>query len=264
MSKITVFTLQRMKEKGEKFCCITVYDATFARLIHAAGAETMLVGDSLGMVLQGHDSTVPVTLEHMAYHTACAARGNRGALLIADLPFMSYATAQQALTGATALMQAGAQVVKMEGGVWLSETIHMLVERGIPVCAHLGLTPQSVNVFGGFRVQGRTPKSAKSILADAAEIQDAGASLLVLECIPSALATDISEKSQIPVIGIGAGPGTDGQVLVLHDLLGLCESPPRFVEDFMTGRDSIPAALKAFVDAVKSGSYPAPRHSYAE
>ena len=220
MGSVTVKTLQDLKQKGEKFCCLTAYDATFARLVSEAGAETILVGDSLGMVLQGHDSTVPVTIDDMAYHTSCVARGNRGALVIADMPFMAYATPEQAMANATRLMQAGAQMVKLEGGTWLSETIQQLVERGIPVCAHLGLTPQSVNVFGGFRVQGRTPKGAKSILADAVEIQDAGASLLVLECIPTPLATDISEKLDIPVIGIGAGPGTDAQVLVLHDHAG--------------------------------------------
>ena len=262
MGNVTTRTLQDLKENGEKFCCITAYDATFSRLISEAGAETMLVGDSLGMVLQGHDSTVPVTLDDMAYHTECVARGNRGALVIADMPFMSYTTPEQTLDSATALMQAGAHMVKMEGGTWLSESIQMLVERGVPVCAHLGLTPQSVNVFGGFRVQGRTPKGAKSILADAVEIQDAGASLLVLECVPTPLATDISEKLTIPVIGIGAGPGTDAQVLVMHDMLGLSEHSARFVENFMVGHDSIQAALKAFVEAVKSGAYPRAEHSY--
>ncbi len=262
MAKITVNTLQAKKEAGEKFCCITAYDATFARLIAAAGAETMLVGDSLGMVLQGHDSTIPVTIEDMAYHTACVARANTDALIMADMPFMAYATVDQALANATALMQAGAQMVKMEGGTWLSDSISMLVERGVPVCAHLGLTPQSVNVFGGYRVQGRTPKGAKSILADAVEIQDAGASILVLECVPTELAADISSKLEIPVIGIGAGPGTDAQVLVMHDLLGLGDHQPRFVENFMTGQGSVQDALKAFVDAVKNGTYPRPEHSY--
>ena len=263
MGKVTISTLQRLKAAGEKFACITAYDATFARLINAAGAETMLVGDSLGMVLQGHDSTIPVTIEDMAYHTACVARSANGSLVIADMPFMSYSDTDLAMQGATRLMQAGAQMVKMEGGVWLSETIHALVERGLPVCAHLGLTPQSVNAFGGYRVQGRTPKEAKSILADAVEIQDAGASLLVLECIPSALASDISSKLDIPVIGIGAGPGTDAQVLVLHDLLGLSDHAPRFVHDFMAGAGSVQEALRAFVDAVKRGSYPRAEHAYA-
>jgi len=262
MATVTVNTLRALKEKGEKFCCITAYDATFARLVSEAGAETILVGDSLGMVLQGHDSTIPVTLDDMAYHTACVARGNRGSLIIGDLPFMSYANVEQTLDSATLLMQSGAQMVKMEGGTWLSESINQLVERGIPVCAHLGLTPQSVNVFGGFRVQGRTPKGAKSILADAVEIQDAGASMLVLECVPSELATDISDKLEIPVIGIGAGPGTDAQVLVLHDMLGLSEHSARFVENFMAGQSSVQDALRAFVSAVKSGDYPRPEHSY--
>ena len=262
MGNITVNHLQKLKEQGEKFTCITAYDATFARLVCEAGAETILVGDSLGMVLQGHESTVPVRLEDMAYHTNCVARGNCGALVIADMPFMSYATPEQTAASAAALMQAGAHMVKMEGGTWLSESIHSLVERGVPVCAHLGLTPQSVNVFGGYRVQGRTAKGAKSILADAAEIQDAGASLLVLECIPSELAAEISEKLSIPVIGIGAGPGTDAQVLVMHDLLGLSEHTPRFVQNFMANQDSIQGALRAFVDAVKQGRYPSPEHSY--
>jgi 3-methyl-2-oxobutanoate hydroxymethyltransferase len=262
MGKVTISTLGRMKAAGEKFVCITAYDATFARLVHEAGAETMLVGDSLGMVLQGHDSTIPVTIEDMAYHTACVARAANGSLVIADMPFMSYSDPAEAMRNATSLMQAGAQMVKMEGGVWLSDTIHALVERGLPVCAHLGLTPQSVNVFGGYRVQGRTPKEAKSILADAVEIQDAGASLLVLECVPAPLAADITRKLDIPVIGIGAGADTDAQVLVLHDLLGLSAHTPRFVENFMQGHDSVQSALSAFVQAVKRGDYPRPEHSY--
>lgn len=262
MGKITISTLEKMKAAGEKFVCITAYDATFSHLVSEAGAETILVGDSLGMVLQGHDSTIPVTVDDMAYHTACVCRGEPRSLVIADMPFMSYATPEDAMVNATRLMQAGAQMVKMEGGTWLSETISNLVERGIPVCAHLGLTPQSVNTFGGFKVQGRTPKEAKSILADAVEIQDAGASLLVLECVPAHLATDISDKLDIPVIGIGAGPGTDAQVLVMHDLLGLSQHTARFVENFMEGQDTIPAGLKAFVDAVKSGQYPREEHTY--
>ena len=263
MAKITISTLDKMKAAGEKFACITAYDATFARLVADAGAETMLVGDSLGMVLQGHDSTIPVTIADMAYHTSCVVRGANGSLVMADMPFMSYSNPDEAMANATLLMQAGAQMVKMEGGVWLSETIDALVQRGIPVCAHLGLTPQSVNAFGGYRVQGRTPKEAKSILADAVEIQDAGASLLVLECVPSPLAADISSKLDIPVIGIGAGPDTDAQVLVMHDLLGLSTHTPRFVENFMAGQGSIQDALRAFVEAVKSGDYPRPEHAYA-
>lgn len=263
MGKVTISTLDKMKAAGEKFVCITAYDATFARIISEAGAETILVGDSLGMVLQGHDSTIPVTIQHMAYHTECVCRAAPDSLVIADMPFMSYTSPDQTMDNATHLMQAGAQMVKMEGGTWLSDSISMLVERGVPVCAHLGLTPQSVNQFGGFKVQGRTPKEAKSILADAVEIQDAGASLLVLECVPSSLAEDISNKMDIPVIGIGAGAGTDAQVLVMHDLLGLSEHTARFVENFMEGQTTIQGGVKAFVDAVKAGKYPREEHSYS-
>ena len=263
MGKITISTLDKMKANGEKFVCITAYDATFARIISEVGAEAILVGDSLGMVLQGHDSTIPVTMNDMAYHTQCVCRAEPQSLVIADLPFMSYTTPDQAMASATQLMQAGAHMVKMEGGTWLSDTISKLVERGIPVCAHLGLTPQSVNAFGGFKVQGRTPKEAKSILADAVEIQDAGAKLLVLECVPAHLAADISEKLDIPVIGIGAGPGTDGQVLVMHDLLGLSQHTARFVQNFMEGQATIADGLRAFVTAVKSGDYPKQEHTYS-
>ena len=263
MGKVTISTLDKKKAAGEKFVCITAYDATVARIISEAGAETILVGDSLGMVLQGHDSTIPVTMDHMAYHTECVCRAAPDSLVIADMPFMTYTTPQQTMDNATRLMQAGAQMVKMEGGTWLSDTISMLVERGVPVCAHRGLTPQSVNTFGGFKVQGRTPKEAKSILADAVEIQDAGASLLVLECIPSHLAADISRKMDIPVIGIGAGAGTDAQVLVMHDLLGLSDHTARFVHNFMDGQSTIQGGLKAFVDAVKAGEYPREEHTYA-
>jgi 3-methyl-2-oxobutanoate hydroxymethyltransferase len=214
------------------------------------------------MVLQGHDTTVPVSLDAMVYHTESVARARPTSMIVSDLPFMTYSSPDVALAASMELMQKGAQMVKLEGGTWLSETIHQLVQRGIPVCAHLGLTPQSVNVFGGYRVMGRTPKEAKSILADAVEIQDAGASILLLECVPEKLAADISSKLDIPVIGIGAGAGTDAQVLVLHDLLGLTEKPARFVENFMTGADSIQDALAAFVKAVKDGSYPQEQHTY--
>ena len=264
MSKrVTISTLNKMKAEREKFVMITAYDATFARLVSDAGAETILVGDSLGMVLQGHDTTIPVSLQDMVYHTACVCRARPHSLVVADLPFMSYDTPETALSSGKQLMQAGAQMVKLEGGVWLSDTIHQLVERGIPVCAHLGLMPQSVNVYGGYRVQGRTPKEAKSILADAVEIQDAGASILLLECVPAHLAADISSKLDIPVIGIGAGPGTDAQVLVLHDMLGLTEKPAKFVQNFMQNASSVQEALAAFVTAVKTGSYPQEEHTYS-
>lgn len=263
MKRVTISTLAAIKAAGEKFAMITAYDATFARLVSEAGSETILVGDSLGMVLQGHDTTIPVTIDDMAYHTACVARARPHSLIVADMPFMTYQTPEDAMINGGKLMQAGAQMVKLEGGVWLSDTISHLVERGIPVCAHLGLTPQSVNVFGGYRVQGRTPKEAKSILADAVEIQDAGASVVLLECVPAHLATDITNKLDIPVIGIGAGAGTDGQVLVLHDMLGLSTHTPKFVQNFMTGQTTVQDALAAFVQAVKDGEYPREEHSYA-
>ncbi len=262
MNRVTISTLDAMKAAGEKFAMITAYDATFARLVSEAGAEAILVGDSLGMVLQGHDTTIPVTLDSMVYHTTCVARARTHSLIMADMPFMSYATPEDTLYAGAELMRAGAQMIKLEGGTWLSDSINKLVERGIPVCAHLGLTPQSVNVFGGYRVQGRTPKEAKTILADAVEIQDAGASVLLLECVPAHLASDITAKLDIPVIGIGAGADTDAQVLVLHDMLGLSEKTAKFVRNFMVEASSVQGALKAFVDAVKSGDYPKPEHIY--
>lgn len=262
MAQVTVQSLLALKQEGQKFCCLTAYDATFAKIIADAGVETMLVGDSLGNVLQGHRDTLPVTIDDMAYHIACVARANVDSLLIGDMPFMSYATTEQALENAAILMQAGAEMVKLEGGEWLAETIHQISERGVPVCAHLGLTPQSVNALGGFKVQGRLPEDAQRIIDDAHAIQQAGASLLVLECVPSELASVITEQLDIPVIGIGAGAGTDGQVLVLHDMLGLCPKPPRFVKDFMAGQGSIGAAIAAYVDEVKSGQFPGPDHQF--
>lgn len=259
---VTLQSLQEHKRQRERFAVITAYDATFAQAVCAAGAAVILVGDSLGMVLQGQDSTLPVTLDDMAYHTGCVSRGNQGALVIADMPFMSYDTPAHAAANAAILMRAGAHAVKLEGGAWLAETIHTLVRNGIPVCAHLGLTPQSVNVFGGYRVQGKDAESAQRIQEDARALQAAGASLLVLECVPAALAKAISEALTIPVIGIGAGNGTDAQVLVLHDLLGLNPKPARFVRNFMTGANSIHDALSAYVRAVEDGSFPAPEHTF--
>ncbi len=260
---VTLQSLQERKRQGERFAVITAYDATFAAAACAAGAEVLLVGDSLGMVLQGHDSTLPVTVEQMAYHTTAVARGNRGALLVADMPFMSYDTPEHAARHAAGLVRAGAHAVKLEGGAWLADTVTALVRGGIPVCAHLGLTPQSVNVFGGYRVQGRDASQAQQIRDGALQLQAAGASLLVLECVPAALARDITAALAIPVIGIGAGAGTDAQVLVLHDLLGLNPKPARFVRNFMAGQDSIQAALAAYVAAVKDGSFPGPEHTFS-
>jgi 3-methyl-2-oxobutanoate hydroxymethyltransferase len=262
MNKITLNILETRKQQKERFAVVTAYDATFAQVADEAGIEVLLVGDSLGMVLQGQESTLPVTLEDMAYHTHCVSKGNKNALILGDLPFGAYSTTDQCLDSAAALMRAGAHAVKLEGGIWLEESIHALVTRGIPVCAHLGLTPQSVNIFGGYKVQGRSPDQAKQILDDAKALQEAGASLLVLECVPRQLAKDITHALHIPVIGIGAGNDTDAQVLVLHDLLGLSARTPRFVRNFMQGADSIQQALINYRQAVLSGEFPAQEHGF--
>ena len=262
MKSVTVCTLRNMKQAGQRFACVTAYDASFARVACAAGIETLLVGDSLGMVLQGHGDTVPVTLEQMVYHTRCVAAGSGTALVIADMPFMSYTSTEAALAGAMALMQAGAHVVKLEGGAWLATTVRALTERGVPVCGHLGLTPQSVNIFGGFVAQGRSPEAAERIVDDARSLADAGAQLLVLECVPRELGARITTDVPMPVIGIGAGAGTDAQVLVLHDLLGMNPRPPRFVHDFLGQGGNIQGALEAYAGAVRDGSFPEPRHGF--
>lgn len=263
MSRITLHTLSSLKQAGEKFAVLTAYDATFAHLASTAGIEVLLVGDSLGMVLQGHDSTLPVSVEEMAYHTQSVARGSKGSMIMADLPFMSYATPEQAMDNAALLMQAGANIVKLEGGAWLAETIQMLAERGIPVCAHLGLTPQAVNKLSGYRIQGRDEESAQQMLADAKALEAAGASVVLLECVPSELGKQITQALDVPVIGIGAGADTDAQVLVMHDMLGITQGrPPKFVKNFMAETDSIEAAFKAYATAVKDGSFPAAEHGF--
>jgi 3-methyl-2-oxobutanoate hydroxymethyltransferase len=263
VAKITLHTLQEMKQRKEKSVCLTSYDATFARFSCRAGVEMLLVGDSLGMVLQGHDSTLPVTMEDMIYHLECVHRGNEGALLIADLPFMSYASETQTLENAARLMRAGAHMVKLEGGAWIAESTRLLTERGIPVCAHMGLTPQSINRIGGFRVQGRDPEVANTIIEEALLLESRGASILLLECVPRQLARTITERLSIPVIGIGAGPDTDAQVMVIHDLLGISPITPRFVKNFLPeSTTGIPGAISAYVKAVKAGTFPAPEHTY--
>lgn len=255
-----------MKSKGEKFACLTAYDALFAEIISSAGVDVMLVGDSLGMVLQGHESTLPVTLEDMVYHMNCVRRGNQGSLIMADLPFMSYASANQSLESAAALMRSGAHVVKLEGGAWLAESTRLLHERGIPVCAHMGLTPQSINRFGGYRVQGRNPDQASTMIEEASILQDSGASLLLLECVPTKLGQRITEQLEIPVIGIGAGPATDGQIMVMHDMLGITPTGirvPRFVKNFLPeSKGGLRGAFQAYAEAVKDGSFPGPEHSF--
>jgi 3-methyl-2-oxobutanoate hydroxymethyltransferase len=268
MSERKPLTLHRLREMhagGEKIAMLTCYDATFARVLDEAGIDCLLVGDSLGMVLQGQPSTVPVTLEQMVYHTRCVARGNRTAWVIADLPFGSYQESrEQALRSATALMQAGAQMVKLEGGGWTHDTVRFLAERGIPVCAHLGLTPQSVHALGGWRIQGRGDAAAATLHAHASAVAEAGAAMLVLELMSSPLAAAITSELRIPVIGIGAGPDCSGQVMVLHDMLGLAPAqPPRFVRNFMDRSSSIAHAVRGYVEAVKNVSYPHPElHGY--
>ena len=262
MSTISVTKLQAKKAAGEKFAVITAYDALFAQAAAAAGIEVLLVGDTLGMVWQGQDSTLPVTVEEMAYHIAAVKRGCTASLIVGDLPFAAYNTPEQALANAARIMRAGAHVVKIEGGAWLLDTIRLLTERGMPVCAHMGLTPQSVNLFGGYKVQGRQPDSAQRIIDDAKAAEAAGAVLLVLECVPQTLARAITAALRIPVIGIGAGPGTDAQVLVITDMLGLNARPPRFVRNFMQGAGSIQAALADYHRAVVTGEFPGPEHCF--
>jgi len=262
---ITLSTLNKLKQEGSKFTCLTAYDSTFAHLASSAGVEVLLVGDSLGNVLQGHDSTVPVTLQDMIYHTECVRRGNQGALIMADLPFMTYATEEQTLESSAALMRAGAHVVKLEGGAWLTSSVKKLSDRGVPVCVHLGLTPQSVNKFGGYKVQGRDPAERQALLDDSIAAEQAGAAILLYECIPSDLMAEIMGQVSIPVIGIGAGPSPDAQVLVMHDMLGATtRKPAKFVKNFMADGDgTIAGAFAAYVAAVKEGSFPAEEHGFA-
>jgi len=261
---VTVETLARMKQAGQRFACLTAYGYCEAHAVSGAGVEVILVGDSLGMVVQGHDSSLPVTVEEVAYHLRCVRRGNQGSLLMADLPFMSYSAEAEALRNAATLMRAGAQMVKLEGGAWLADPIRALVRQGIPVCAHLGLTPQSVHQLGGYRVQGRDPARAQAMVDEARLLEDAGAGVVLLECVPRDLARRITEALQVPVIGIGAGPEVDGQILVLHDLLGLWPGrPAKFVKDFLTGsQGGIEGAIRDYVEAVRSRAFPAPEHGY--
>ena len=261
--RITSTTLAAMKRRRDAIACLTCYDAAFAGLLESAGLEVLLVGDSLGMVLQGQPTTVPVKLEHMVYHSACVSRAAARSLVIADMPFLSYATADRALAAAERLMgDGGAAMVKLEGGGELAQTVARLTRFGVPVCAHLGLLPQSVHRLGGYRYQGRDDAGAARIRADALALQDAGASLLVLECVPAALAQALAGELDMPVIGIGAGSGCDGQVLVLHDMLGLLPGrSPTFSKDFAAAYGSVAAALTGYVAEVKERSFPGPGHT---
>ncbi|MBI1732251.1 MAG: 3-methyl-2-oxobutanoate hydroxymethyltransferase [Gammaproteobacteria bacterium] len=257
---ITLQGLRALKHAGGKIVALTAYDATFARLLSENGVEIVLVGDSLGMVLHGAANTLAVTMDDMVYHTRLVAGGASGSLIVSDMPFMSYATPDQALVNAARLIANGAHMVKPEGGSWLCDTVAKLSERGIPVCAHLGLTPQSVNKFGGHRIQGREPEAAEMIFSDAQALEAAGAELLVLECVPSALAGRVRAAVSMPVIGIGAGPDCDGQVLVLHDLIGVSMRTPRMAKNFLQQGGSIQQAVRDYVQAVKSGTFPEPMH----
>jgi 3-methyl-2-oxobutanoate hydroxymethyltransferase len=253
-----------MRAEGEKITMLTAYDATMSALLNRCGVETILIGDSLGNVIQGHSSTTPVTVEQVAYHTKCVARANSHAFIVADLPFASYGDPAQALDSAAELMRAGADMVKLEGGDWQIDIIQYLVERSVPVCAHLGLLPQSVHILGGYKVQGKSKDAASLMLEQAIACEQAGAQMIVLEAIPSSLGKLITESLSIPTIGIGAGADCSGQVLVLQDMLGISPGkPPKFVKNFLDGHTSIEAAVKAYVREVKSGKFPGPEHGFA-
>jgi 3-methyl-2-oxobutanoate hydroxymethyltransferase len=264
MMRTTLTKLQGMRDKGEKIAVLTCYDASFAVLLEAQGVDVLLVGDSLGMVLQGHETTLPVTLDDMAYHTACVARGAKQAFIVADMPFGTFqASPQEAFNHVAKLMVAGAQMVKLEGGAAMVETVRFLTERGIPVCGHIGLTPQSVNQLGGYRVQGKNTAAAQKLIEDAVALEQAGAGMIVLEAIPALLAAEITAQLSIPTIGIGAGAACSGQVLVLHDMLDVYPGKKaRFVKNYMQGAGSIAEAVERYVREVKDGSFPAQEHSF--
>jgi 3-methyl-2-oxobutanoate hydroxymethyltransferase len=264
LTRLTIKALQKLRDDGEKIAMLTCYDASFAAMLDAAGLDSLLVGDSLGMVLQGHETTLPVTLADMAYHTRSVARGSGRPFLISDMPFGTFQESpQQAFRNAVELMAAGAQMVKIEGGAELAETALFLTQRGVPVCGHLGLTPQSVHQFGGYRVQGRGEDAEKKLLDDALELEAAGAGVIVLEAIPAKLADQVTRRLRIPTIGIGAGPACSGQVLVLHDMLDVYPGKKaRFVKNFMHGASSIANAAERYVRAVKDRSFPGEEHSF--
>lgn len=264
MSRLSLTTLRKMTAAQEKIAVLTAYDASFSHALEEAGIDVILVGDSLGMVVQGQESTVPVTVDDMVYHTANVVRGSEKAFVVADMPFMSYANAEQAIRNAARLMaQGGAQMIKLEGGAVIADTVAQLSARGIPVCAHLGLLPQSVHRLGGYIVQGREAQAAEELMADAINLQQAGADMLVLECVPAELAARVTKELTIPVIGIGAGKDCDGQVLVLYDMLGLTPGRrPRFSHDFLADTGAIQAAITKYVQDVKVGTFPGPEQQF--
>ena len=260
---VTIPSLAAMRGAGAKITMLTCYDASFATLMDRCGVEILLIGDSLGMVCNGHQSTLPVTVAEVAYHTAAVARGTKSAMVLADMPFGSYGTPEQAFNNAVLLMQAGAHMVKIEGGAWLAETVRFLTDRAVPVCAHLGLTPQSVHQLGGYKVQGKTIESAAQLKADSLLLEASGAAMILFEAIPATVGKDITDALKVPTIGIGAGPDCSGQVLVMHDILGVFPGrKARFVKNFMEGQTSIDAAVSAFVKEVKEGSFPALEHCF--
>jgi 3-methyl-2-oxobutanoate hydroxymethyltransferase len=264
MAKVTTGTLQKMLQEHDAITMLTCTDASFAGLLDAAGIDIFLIGDSLGMVVQGHDSTLPVTMDDMVYHTRCVARTTQRAMVLGDLPFGSYQQSpQQAFGNAARLMSAGAHMVKLEGGEVMAETVEFLVSRGIPVCGHIGLTPQSVHALGGFKVQGKTDDAARDLVSAGKALQQAGASLMVLELVPAEVGKQVTEALDIPVIGIGAGPHCSGQILNLYDMLDIYQGrKPRFVKNFMQGADSISTAVGNYVKEVKAGTFPGPEHSF--
>lgn len=264
VEKVTITSLSKMKQADERFSCLTAYDASFAHVLDQAGIDVVLVGDSLGMVIQGHETTVPVSMDDMCYHAACVANGLNRAMLMVDMPFMSYAIVDQAVINAARLMQeGGAHMVKLEGGRTQLPIVEALTKNGIPVCAHIGLQPQSVHKLGGYRVQGRDKSAATAMLTDADALQKAGADIILLECVPDVLASEITRNVDIPVIGIGAGANTDAQVLVLQDILGITAGKtPKFSKNFMQGVSSIQEAVEQYDAAVKDGSFPAPEHVF--
>ena len=261
---ITLTTLGNLKKNSEKFTCLTAYESTMASVISENGVDVILVGDSLGMVVQGHDSTLPVTMDQLIYHLECVVNGNSGSHIMADMPFMSYSTDDLGLENAKRLMQAGANSVKIEGGEWISNMAQALSDRGIPVCAHMGLTPQTINRIGGHHVQGRDPSQKEKIINEAIALEKAGAAMLLLECVPGDLAQEITSTLKIPVIGIGAGIHTDGQIMVVHDLLGISclDTPPKFVKNFMEESSSIQDAIHRYVDEVKNLKFPSEEHTF--
>lgn len=266
-SPVTLSTLKRYKKNGEPFSCLTCYEASFAAAMQQAQIDTILIGDSLGMVVQGHGSTLPVTVADMVYHTQNVARANSHALILCDLPFLAYATLPDAIANSRAVMQAGAHVVKIEGGAELVPIVRLLADNGVPTCVHLGLTPQSVNLFGGYKVQGKTDSAAAKLLEDCRAVVEAGAAILLLECVPATLAAQITAEFAVPVIGIGAGADCDGQVLVMHDMLGVyTRKPAKFVKDFLTDDSNlsgdIVGAFRAYHQAVKNRAFPTAEHSF--